>query len=76
MGLIFGQGILLGFDSLHWSTISRHLLSDTVFPSLFLKIEPNSVYQALDGCLIEMTTMGALVGRSKINGGHICLIEV
>jgi len=50
----------------HWSTIGRHLLCHTVFFFIiFLKIKPNSVYQALDGCLIEMTTMGTLVGMAK-----------
>ena len=50
-------------------------ISQCIFIHHILKEEANKVYQVLDGCLIEVTTIGELsLGRQK--GGCSRLIKV
>ena len=50
-------------------------ISQSIFIHHILKEKANKVYQVLDGCLIEVTTMGELLLRWQ-KGGCSRLIKV
>ena len=64
--------IIMRWEQHCWSRNRLSPISDCIFLYHILEMIPNLVYQALDGHLIEVTTMGELsLGRPRSGRGSL-----